>query len=173
MVSYRLSVRKMERGDIPYIVQWAGNKAVTRHFHIPLPQTEQEGNQWFQRSMIDRTRDDYLIYITEDEGKKYPIGMLGLCHIDDENRKAEYYVLIGNPEFLRRGIAYRTSGEMLNNCFKNMDFYKIYACVDKEHFEGQKLAEKLGFRKEGILQGDILLPDGTPVDRVYYGLLSG
>jgi len=162
----------MERVDVPYIIQWANNKTLTRYFHSSLPTNEQEGNQWFQRSMIDRTRDDYLIYVTEDEGEKYPIGMLGLFNIDETNKKAEYYVLIGNNEFLRRGIAFRTSGEMISNCFKSSSYNKIYACVDKDHYEGQKLAEKLGFRREGILASDIILPDGTPVDRLYFGLTA-
>ena len=94
-------------------------------------------------------------------------------NIDDINRKGEYYILIGNEEFLHRGIAYRTSNEMIvNTYFKNFEFSKVYACIDKDNYPAQKLAEKLGFRKEGVMLSDILLPDGTPVDRIYYGLLA-
>ena len=173
MVSYRLSIRKIERSDIPFLVDWTSNHSHIKGFHGYIPKTISEGNQWFQRSLLDKTRDDYLIYVTEEGGKKYPIGMLGLVNIDDINRKGEYYILIGNEEFLHRGIAYRTSNEMIvNTYFKNFEFSKVYACIDKDNYPAQKLAEKLGFRKEGVMLSDILLPDGTPVDRIYYGLLA-
>lgn len=173
MVSYRLNIRKIERCDIPFLVQWASNRAHTKFFHGYLPKNESEGNKWFQRSLLDRSREDFVICATEENGDKYPVGMLGLVNIDDANRKAEYYVIIGNEEFLRRGIAYRTSSEMIKNtCFKGFEFNKIYTCIDKDNYPAQKLAEKLGFRKEGIMLQDIVSDNGTTVDRIYYGLLS-
>lgn len=172
MVSYRLSIRKIERADIPYLVYWANNKARTKGFHGYLPKTENEGNQWFQRSLLDKTRDDYVIYAIEEGGNKYPIGLIGLVNIDDDNRKGEYYIIIGNEEFLRRGIAFRTSNEMIvNTYFKNFEFSKLYARIDKDNYPAQKLAEKLGFRKEGIMLADVLV-DGEPIDMIYYGLLA-
>ncbi|MBR2861347.1 MAG: GNAT family N-acetyltransferase [Clostridia bacterium] len=173
MVSYRLSIRKVERSDIPYLVEWANNHSHVKGFNGYLPKNINEGNKWFQRSLLDKTRDDYVIYVFEEGGKSYPIGMLGLINIDDVNRKGEYYIIIGNEEFLHRGIAYRTTNEMVKNTyFKNFDFVKVYARIDKENYPAQKLAEKLGFRKEGVMLSDILLENGTPVDRIYYGLLA-
>ena len=173
MVSYRLSIRKMERSDIPYLVEWATNHSHVKGFNGYLPKNINEGNKWYQRSLLDKTRDDYVIYVFEEGGKSYPIGMLGLINIDDVNRKGEYYIIIGNEEFLHRGIAYRTTNEMVKNTyFKNFDFVKVYARIDKENYPAQKLAEKLGFRKEGVMLSDILLENGTPVDRIYYGLLA-
>ncbi len=173
MVSYRLSLRKVERTDIPYLVEWSCNHAHLKGFHGYLPRTVEEGNKWFQRSLLDKSRDDYIIYATEETGNKYPIGMLGLINIDDVNRKGEYYIVIGNEEFLHRGIAYRTSNEMIKNSyFKDSEFVKIYTRIDKDNYPAQKLAEKLGFRKEGVMLSDVLLENGTPVDRIYYGMLA-
>ncbi len=173
MVSYRLSLRKVERSDIPYLVEWSCNRAHLKGFHGYLPKTTDEGNKWFQRSLLDKSRDDYIIYATEETGSKYPIGMLGLINIDDINRKGEYYIVIGNEEFLHRGIAYRTSNEMIKNSyFRDAEFVKIYTRIDKDNFPAQKLAEKLGFRKEGVMLSDVLLENGTPVDMIYYGMLA-
>ena len=172
MVSYRLSIRKMERNDIPYLVDWATARSHVKGMQNYLPRTAAEANSWFQRSLLDKSRDDYMIYVTEETGDKYPIGILGLVNIDDTNRKGEYYVVIGNDEFLRRGIAFRTSNEMIQNTyFKGQDFAKIYTRVDKDNFAAQKLVEKLGFRKEGLMLSDGLTPAGAPIDRIYYGLL--
>lgn len=171
MVSYRLSIRKIERTDIPYLVSWANSHSHIKGFGY-LPKNEGEANQWLQRSILDKTRDDYVICATEDTGNKYPIGILGLVNIDDDNRKGEYYIIIGNEDFLRRGIAYRTSNEMIiNTYFKNFEFIKVYARVDKDNIPAQKLVEKLGFRKEGIMASDIIV-DNKAVDMIYYGLLA-
>ena len=118
MASFRLSIRKAERSDIPAVIAWSGNQALTKHFHTQLPAGEQAGAQWFQRSLIDRGRNDFIIPALYEDGTKKPIGMVGLFNIDEHNRKAEYYILIGQPEFTRRGIAYRTTCEMLANCFE-------------------------------------------------------
>jgi len=173
MVSYRLSIRKVERNDIPYLVDWGCNHAHIKGFYGYLPKTVDEGNKWFQRSMLDKSRDDYIICASEENGNKYPIGMLGLINIDDANRKGEYYVIVGNEEFLRRGIAYRTSNEIIKNTyFKNFDFNKVYCKIDKDNYPAQKLAEKLGFRKEGVMLSDIIIGNGTAVDMIYYGKLA-
>lgn len=173
MVSYRLNIRKIERSDIPYLVKWGNNHAHIKFFHGYLPKNESEGNKWFQRSLLDKSREDFVICATEEGGNKYPVGMLGLTNIDDTNRKAEYYIVIGNEEFLRRGIAYRTSSEMIKaTCFKGFELNKVYVRVDKENYPAQKLVEKLGFRKEGIMLSDIALENGTFADMVYYGMLS-
>ncbi len=173
MVSYRLNIRKMERSDIPFLVEWNNNHAHIKGFHGYLPKTLNEGNKWFQRSLLDKSREDFMICATEEDGNKYPIGILGVINIDDVNRKGEYYILIGNEEFLKRGIAYKTSNEMIKNtCFKSFEFNKVYACIDKENYPAQKLAEKLGFRKEGVMLSDLVLENGQTVDRIYYGLLA-
>lgn len=173
MLSYKLSIRKMERSDIPYLVAWASNYSHIKGFHGYLPKNTSEGNKWYQRSLLDKSRDDYMIYAFEERGASYPIGMLGLINIDDANRKGEYYIIIGNEEFLHRGIAYKTSNEMIKNTyFKGFEFNKVYACIDKDNYPAQKLAEKLGFRKEGVMLSDIVLENGTTVDRIYYGLLA-
>lgn len=172
MANFRLNIRKMERNDIPFIIEWSKNKNHIKHFHMPLPSNAESGNQWFQRLLIDKTRDDYVIGITDEDGNKKPIGLIGLCNIDEINKKCEYYVFIGSSEFLRRGIAYRTSAEIISNCFENLDFNKVTAYVDRDHYEAQRLVEKLGFRKEGILADDIILDDNTFTDRYVYGILS-
>lgn len=172
MASFRLSVRKAERSDIPAVIAWANNKALTKHFHIPLPTTEQAGAQWFQRCLIDRSRNDFIIHIVSEDGEKKPIGMLGIFHVDETNKKAEYYIIIGESEFTRRGIALRTSNEMLSNCFGALGYNKITLSIDTDHIEAQRLAEKLGFKKEGLLFDDILLENGNFADRFVYGLTT-
>ena len=162
MANYRLSIRKIERSDMPAIIAWARNQNLMKYLHISLPQTEQNGNQWFQRSLIDRTRDDFVIHAVNEEGERTPIGLLGLFNIDEANKKAEYYIL--------RGIASRATAEMLGNCFKLLNYNKITVMVDKEHYDAQKLAEKLGFKKEGLLIQDILPEGGEYIDRFIYSI---
>ena len=57
-------------------------------------------------------------------------------------------------------------------CFKGLELNKVYVRVDKENYPAQKLVEKLGFRKEGIMLSDIVLENGTFADMIYYGMLS-
>ena len=61
---------------------------------------------------------------------------------------------------------------MLANCFTALGYNKIVLSVDTDHIEAQRLAEKLGFKKEGMLADDILLENGSFADRFVYGMTA-
>ena len=53
-----------------------------------------------------------------------------------------------------------------------MGYNKVTLSIDTDHIEAQRLAEKLGFRKEGMLTDDILLDNGSFADRYVYGMTA-
>ena len=49
---------------------------------------------------------------------------------------------------------------------------RLWAGTRPENVASQRVLEKVGFQREGLLRGRLPGPDGTRVDSVNYGLLA-
>jgi len=79
-----------------------------------------------------------------------------LKNIDYLNKKAEYYIFIGNKNYWGRGIGIIATKKFLNYIKQHLKLHKIYLHVDWSNFVAKKLYKKVGFIKEGILKGELL-----------------
>ena len=99
-----ITIRKFEAKDIPLKVEWINNPLNNRYLHYNLPLKEDETYRWFERNQNRIDRYDATI-----EADGIAIGLIGLLDIDFQNYKAEYYITIGNREYLGKGIAFQAS----------------------------------------------------------------
>lgn len=160
-----MSIRKFEEKDIPYKVKWINDESNNKYLHYDLPLREDKTLVWF-RTVMDRTdRADYTITYGGE-----PVGLIGLLNIDRKNRKAEYYICIGERQYKRKGIAYTATKILLDYAYNELSLNKIYLYTEIDNISAQKLFEKVGFKKEGLLREDLIY-NGRKIDRYVYGLL--
>ena len=144
-------IRKFDEGDIPYKVKWINNENNNKYLHYDLPLSVDKTLVWF-RNVKDRIdRADYTITC---DGK--PVGLIGLLNIDRTNKKAEYYICIGEKQYKRKGIACTATKMLLNIAYKEFNLNKIYLYTEVNNVPAQRLFEKIGFKKEGLLREDII-----------------
>lgn len=93
-------------------------------------------------------------------------GLIGLLYIDTKNKKAEYYITIGNYKYLGKGIAAKASKLLLDYAFNNL---RVYLYTETDNLAAVKLYEKVGFVREGTIKKD-LFSRGRFVDRYIYGI---
>lgn len=161
-----VEIRRFTAADIPFKVKWINDERNNQFLHYDLPLEEGKTLEWF-RKVKDRTdRADYTITCDGE-----PAGLIGLINIDQRNRKAEYYITLGEERFKGQGAASRASRLLLEQAFSTFGLNKVYLYTEVENFPAQKLFEGLGFRKEGHLKED-LIHAGTKADRFYYGMLA-
>ena len=99
-----ISIRRFAEQDIQCKVRWVNDERNNKYLHYDLPLSEDGTLEWFM-SIKDRTdRADFTI-ICEGE----PAGVIGLLNIDSKNKKAEYYILVGEDKFRGKGVAYQAS----------------------------------------------------------------
>ncbi len=84
-----------------------------------------------------------------------PVGIIGLLNIDARNGKAEYYITLGERGYLGRGVARKASELLLEYAFHELNLNRVYLFTEVENLAAQRLFERLGFRKEGLLRGDV------------------
>ncbi|WP_200215959.1 GNAT family N-acetyltransferase [Micromonospora coerulea] len=75
------------------------------------------------------------------------------------------------PEARGRGLATRAVGQLAGWAF-DVGLARLWAGTRPENVASQRVLEKAGFQREGLLRGRLPGPDGTRVDSVLYGRLA-
>ncbi len=159
-----VSIRKFEEKDIPNKIKWINDSNNNKYLHYDLPLEYDKTLNWF---INNKDRKDRIDAVIEVDG--IPVGLIGLLSIDNKNSKAEYYITLGEPKYKGKGIAKLASKILLDYAFKKLGINKVYLFTEIENIKAQKLFEKIGFKKEGLLKEDIKNGNDL-VDRYAYGI---
>lgn len=161
----QITIRKFERTDIPKKVEWINNPQNNRFLHYDIPISVEGTERWFDSHEGEIARYDAVI---EVDG--VPVGTIGLLGIDKKNSKAEYYIAIGEIMYKGKGVAKEASRLILAYGFEKLDLNRIYLYTEVENVEAQRLFERVGFKREGLIRQDIRRNESF-VDRIVYGCL--
>lgn len=159
-----VTIRKFERKDIPDKVEWINDPANNRFLHYDLPIDIDRTTVWFEGNAGRADRYDAVIDV---DG--IACGLIGLLEIDRMNQKAEYYITLGREAYKGRGVSVAATHLLLSYAFFQLELNRVYLYTETENIPMQKLAEKIGFVKEGCVRDDII-SHGRYVDRFIYGI---
>lgn len=158
-----IKIRRFNEDDIELKVKWINDSENNRYLHYDIPISYENTMKWFNRIKDQDNRLDLTILYNNN-----PVGLIGLLNIDYKNRKAEYYIVIGESKYKGKGIAYDASKLLLEQA-KMMNLRKIYLYTEIKNINAQILFEKLGFIIEGMLKNDLF--DGEKfIDRYLYSI---
>lgn len=159
-----ISIRKFEENDINNKIKWINDSRNNQYLHYDLPLEYNKTLNWYNANKNKETRYDAVI-----EFNGISVGLIGLLNIDEKNRKAEYYITLGENEHKRKGVAFNASIELIKYAFNTLNLNKIYLYTETQNISAQKLFEKIGFRKEGKLVQDLIINE-SKIDRYIYGI---
>ena len=160
----RITIRKFEEHDIDNKIKWINDSNNNKFLHYDLPLEYEKTLNWFNKNKNNENRYDAII-----EFNDIPVGVIGLLNIDYKNKKAEYYITMGEHQYKGKGIAYQSSKELLKYAFNELKLNKIYLYTEVENIIAQKLFDKLGFIKEGTLKEDLII-NNEKKDRYIYAI---
>lgn len=160
----KVSIRKFDKNDIPNKVNWINDPRNNAFLHYDLPLEIKKTEGWFERN---KNRTDRYDAVIEADGR--PVGLIGLLSVDQKNKKAEYYVTIGEGDYLGRGIAYRASKLLLEYAFTELGLERVYLYTEVDNAAAVRSYERIGFKREGVLKND-LFSKGRFVDRYLYAI---
>lgn len=166
MQDVRITIRKFEKSDIPKKVEWINNPENNRFLHYNIPLSVEGTERWFDSHDGETTRYDAVI-----EADGVPVGTIGLLSIDRKNSKAEYYIAMGETSYKGKGVAKEASKLILAYGFEELGLNRIYLFTEVDNIAAQKLFERVGFKREGILKQDVY-SHGAFADRIAYGFLK-
>lgn len=157
-----MNLRVVEKEDLPLFADWYNNPEFTGEY-VWLPQnTRTEREKWYD----SLTSDTKFFFIERKDGIK--VGTI--AHFPTVNKQAMEigYILVPNE----RGKGYCTEAVkiMVDYLFLSRDIVRIQAHTDVKNVGSQKVLEKAGFRKEGILRKS-LFNRGEWRDNTVYSVL--
>jgi [ribosomal protein S5]-alanine N-acetyltransferase len=169
----RLRLRCLMIADAPAAHQAYGDPEAMRYWDM-LPSIDlEETERRLQRSLsVDPQWHATWAVLTRPDGAipdDQFIGMVNYHARQPWNRRLTLgWILV--PRFQGRGYMQEAVAAVLAHCFTTLDTHRIEAEIEPENVRSARLAQRLGFQREGLLR-ERLLVAGQPRSQQMYGLL--
>jgi RimJ/RimL family protein N-acetyltransferase len=141
-----VNLRLMEKEDLPLFVEWMNNPEFWGEYFSPIQRTKAEMEKFFESNPLE-----YRQFIIE---KKNGTKIGGIAHF---NVLAPYgkmlemgYALL--PSERGKGHCTEAAQIIVDYLFLSKDIACIQATTDVGNVASQKVLEKAGFKKEGIMR---------------------
>jgi len=166
----RLELRPPQMEDAPAVFEnWAQDVAVTRNMTW-LPHEEIQTTQLVLRRMIDAweqgTRFPYVILETQSQQ------LIGMIELRPEEHQAEIgYVL---ARFCwGKGYMPEAARALVQWALSQPQVYRVYATTSVENLQSQRVMEKIGMTREGLLRRHVIHPaiSPEPIDSYLYAIV--
>jgi len=137
---------------------------------IPQPYTDQSARDFITWSHECLERGNYSFVILSEGGAGELVGAIGMG-VNGPMRIGHIGYWVAAPA-RRRGIA---SGalRLLAGWALDEDFGRMELITDPDNIASQRVAEKVGFCREGVMRAHTLHRDGRRRDAVLFSLLPG
>jgi RimJ/RimL family protein N-acetyltransferase len=111
------------------------------------------------------------LFVIQERNNNKVIGHIGLYNIDLEVKSAEYAILIGNNEYLGKGVGRQVTDLILDYGFNKLGLNRIYLSFISKNLPAYNLYVKIGFKKEGCLR-QAILKNGVYNDLILMAILK-
>jgi len=130
---------------------------------IPRPYTREHARAFVAAADPDRQQ----LAIVED-GRV--VGAMALREINRGTGRIGYWCVSGERG---RGIATRALRQLCRHALDELGLERLELTTDTDNLASQRVAEKAGFQREGVLRSHLRHPDGRRRDAVMFSLLPG
>jgi [ribosomal protein S5]-alanine N-acetyltransferase len=164
----RLRLRQFRGEDTDAMHECFADPAVMRFWNTPV-HTKRIETERAVRRFIDCTPSYYRFWAVADAGTDRCLGMVNYHDGHIRNKRVAVGYII-NPARHRQRIATEAVSAMLDHCFGELGLHRVQAFIQPDNTASRALAEKLGFRGEGLLRDNLRVAD-TWRDEMLYALL--
>lgn len=161
-------LRLLEREDIPQRTSWINDEETNKMFRFDWPVSLAKSQQWFNTTVMDSSKIHFVIVDNETDQL---IGMTGLLGVSNKDRHAEVYLTIGEKKYRGRGLSTEVLNLLIAYSFENLGLERLCAHNFIYNIASQKMFEKVGFIKEGVMRKHSF-KNGKLEDINIYGLLK-
>ena len=167
-----LVLRPWVEDDVPALVAACNDPEITRWIPvIPSPYTEEDARAFIggtSRAVPEYTVPEHSFAVTRDDALAGAIGM----SVNSMNYRGRigYWVA---ASVRGRGVCTRALRLVSGWAFNELELQRLELITDPDNVASQRVAEKVGFQREGVLRAHLRHPDGRIRDSVMFSLLPG
>ncbi len=164
-----MTLRAWRDSDVAALPALMNEEAIARWTPAPSPYEERHAIEWLAtHSTLMRRRSELPLAVVAADGGEL-LGSIALRFPED--RRGELGYVIAAPE-RRRGYATRAVRLYARWAFEELRIERLELLVQTDNEASLALAERVGFRREGVLRSYRSLR-GRRVDMVVLGMLRG
>ena len=161
-----LVLRPWTEADVDAMVAGCDDPEVARWIPtIPHPYTREDALAFIRGEV----RDDHTAFAIEVDGRV--VGGLGIGLNQHEYRATVGYWIAAEARGL--GICTRALRLLSRHALEALSVQRVALITDPDNLASQRVAEKVGFQREGVLRAHLRHPDGRVRDSVSFSLLPG
>ena len=162
-----LALRPFTMDDVTAIVE-ACNDPEIQHWipMVPRPYTDEDARTFVQGEVAGIGQHQFAI---TENGRL--IGSIGLgINEFSHNGHIGYWCAAAARG---RGLTTRALRLLCKHGLEDLHLERLELITDPDNYASQRVAEKVGFTREGVLRSHLLHPDGRRRDSVMFSLLPG
>lgn len=173
LLTRRTVVRRFREneGDELYRLVQENTSHIMDHFPLTLQEIKGpvEAEMYIRKKLSEwLLQKEYVFGIWDNDTAKL-IGFIRIFCIDWHIPKGEIGFFIDHKH-TQRGLMTEGMVALLNFVFEQLKFEKLILRTATDNYPTQRLARKVGFRREGDLRADFKRPAGELIDVMYFGL---
>jgi len=168
-------LRQWEPGDVPALVECLdGDPEVTRWLElVPQPYDESEARTWVRQAASYWHEGTAAPFAVTDADGGDVVGGVGFRWVDLTHAIGEVGYWL-RREARGRGLTTRAVRLLSTWALETLECERLQLRADELNVPSQRVAEKAGFRREGLLRSQqFSARENRRVDFVMYSLLSG
>jgi RimJ/RimL family protein N-acetyltransferase len=166
LVEADLVLRPWTEDDVDAMVAGCNDPEVARWIPtIPHPYTEADARAFIRGEV----RSDHQALAVEVDGRV--VGGIGLGLNAHAHRGSIGY-WIARPA-RGQGICTRALRLLARHALEDLGLQRVQLFTDPDNAASQRVAEKVGFQREGVMRAHLRHPDGRIRDSVMFSLLPG
>ena len=163
-----ITLRAIEESDLELLKEMINDPEIenmTGGYSYPVSTYQQR--KWFE-GLSNRQDDLRVIIDTEEHG---PIGVVMLTDIDWKNRTAQFHSKI-TSKLRGKGYGSKATNALVKYAFEQLNLHCLYAHIIEYNTASQRVKEKCGFKKEGVLR-ERVYKNGKYHNAVVWSILKG
>jgi [ribosomal protein S5]-alanine N-acetyltransferase len=166
-----LVLRPWRPEDVPRVTEICQDPEIARWIPVPSPYGEEHARDWIEQTIRDWNGRRHGAFAVTETGSGEVIGAIGLRLLDDYGHQGSigYWVA---KEARGRGVATAALRRVTRWALEDLGLPRVQLVADPENVASQRVAERVGFRREGLLRGYLDLR-GERRDCVMFSLLAG
>ena len=164
----QIYLRPITVEDTDDVLRWRNAPHVVKNFIYRKPITREEHLAWLEQKVFVGKVVQFIIC---DKKTDQPLGSVYIQNIEEEHRKAEEGIFIGEAEGFGRGIGSEAAKLMVEYAFHTLQLHKLSARVLSFNTASIRMHEKAGYVQESYLHDELFL-DGRFEDLVFLGIIN-
>jgi RimJ/RimL family protein N-acetyltransferase len=166
-----IRLRLLADSDLEALVAAVQDPEIPRWTRIPSPYGEPEARDWLADDARLRAGGEGLAAVIVDAATDELLGGIGMVHMDREEARTEIGYWLAH-DARGRGAMTRAVRLFSRWLLENLPIERVGILAAVENDRSRAVAERAGFRFEGVLRSYIVFKDGRH-DVATYSLLRG